>query len=98
VYRTARTLRACQGREVRSSGSGRTDHSNEFGTANGLSEILEFCGKELFNRGHREEKSSLDFGEFDETIFPVEGTRRLVFCVDNNPCRRDLLAQSKAQL
>lgn len=54
---------------------------------------LLFLVKKLVNRRHGKEKSFVDFGEFDEPVFPVKCARRFIFRIDDNTCRRDLLAQ-----
>ena len=52
--------------------------------------------KQLLDSPHRQEESFLNFGQFNESVSPVEFSRELILCVYDNTRRRDLLARIKA--
>jgi len=51
--------------------------------------------KQLLDSPHRQEESFLNFGQFNESVSPVESSRELILCVYDNTRRRDLLARIK---
>src|SRR6266513_1357249 len=52
--------------------------------------------KQLLDSPHRQEESFLNFGQFNESVSPVESSRELILCVYDNTRRRDLLSRIKA--
>jgi len=52
--------------------------------------------KQSLDSPHRQEESFLNFGQFNESVSPVESSRGLIPCVYDNASRCDLLARIKA--